>query len=410
MEIIKIKIEDLKPYKNNAKLHPEWQIEQITKSIEQFGFNDPIAIWGENNIIVEGHGRLEAVKKIGYTEVECIRLDHLTDEERKAYTLAHNKTTMNSDFDFDFLKLELDDIKGIDMSDFGFELDLDDEEVEEDNFEVELPEEPKAKLGDVYQLGNHRLMCGDSTSVDDVEKLMDGVKADMVFTDPPYGMNLDTDWSGAKSKLQFYQEKGCKGSGNKYERVIGDNEDFKPELVTTIFNNFDYCKEIFVWGADYYPELLKDYKLGNMFVWDKRSNDDTNIDYVEQSDKMFGSQFELCWSKNKHRKQIARVKWAGIFGTEKEFDKKRVHPTQKPTSLSSWFIDKYSKENDLIVDIYGGSGSTLIACEQLNRNCYMMELDCKYIQVIIERYIAFTGNKVYRLNDDGTKTDWEDIK
>lgn len=128
MEIIKIKIEDLKPYKNNAKLHPEWQIEQIIKSIEQFGFNDPIAIWGEDNVIVEGHGRLEAVKKLGYTEVECIRLDHLTDEERKAYTLAHNKTTMNSDFDFDFLKLELDDIKGIDMSDFGFELDLDEEE------------------------------------------------------------------------------------------------------------------------------------------------------------------------------------------------------------------------------------------------------------------------------------------
>ena len=189
MEIIKIKIEDLKPYKNNAKLHPDWQIEQIIKSIEQFGFNDPIAIWGEDNIIVEGHGRLEAVKKLGYTEVECIRLDHLTDEERKAYTLAHNKLTMNTDFDFDFLKLELDDIKGIDMSDFGFELDLDEEEeVVEDDFEVEIPEEPKAKLGDIYQLGNHRLMCGDSTSFDDVEKLMNGVKADMVFTDPPYNV------------------------------------------------------------------------------------------------------------------------------------------------------------------------------------------------------------------------------
>src|SRR5574344_2229801 len=188
MEIIKIKIEDLKPYKNNAKLHPEWQIEQIIKSIEQFGFNDPIAVWGEDNIIVEGHGRLEAVKKLGYTEVECIRLDHLTEEERKAYTLAHNKTTMNSDFDFDLLKLELDDIKGIDMSDFGFELDLDedDEEVVEDDFEVVLPEEPKSKLGDIYQLGNHRLMCGDSTSIDDVGKLMGGEIADISFTSPPY--------------------------------------------------------------------------------------------------------------------------------------------------------------------------------------------------------------------------------
>jgi DNA modification methylase len=400
MEIIKIKIEDLKPYKNNAKLHPDWQIEQIIKSIEQFGFNDPIAIWGEDNIIVEGHGRLEAVKKLGYTEVECIRLDHLTEEERKAYTLAHNKTTMNSDFDFDLLKLELDDIKGIDMSDFGFELDLDDEEVVEDDYEVEIPEEPKAKLGDIYQLGNHRLMCGDSTSVDDVEKLMNGVKADMVFTDPPYGMNLDTDWSSAKSKEKFYQEKGCKGQGHKYNKIIGDNEDFKDDLVLTVFNNFDYCKEIFIWGADYYPELLKDYKQGNFIIWDKRSNDETNEDYIKQTDKMYGSQFEVCWSKNKHRKEIARVKWAGIFGTETEFDRNRVHPTQKPTKLSSWFIDKYSKENDLIVDIYGGSGSTLIACEQLDRNCYMMELDPRYIDVIIDRWEQFTGKKAVLLNGD----------
>lgn len=211
-------------------------------------------------------------------------------------------------------------------------------------------------------------------------------------------MNLNTDWTDAKSKSQFYIEKNVKEHGNRYEKVIGDNDDFKPELINTIFDNFDYCKEIFIWGADYYPELLKDYKSGNMYVWDKRSNEDTDIEYVEQSDKMFGSQFELCWSKNKHRKQIARVKWAGIFGTEKEFDRARVHPTQKPTELAKWFISRYSKENDIVVDIYGGSGSTLIACEQLNRKCYTMELDPHYVDVIIQRWENYTGKKAVKLN------------
>ena len=193
MEIVKIKIGDLKPYEKNAKKHPQEQIEQIKKSILEFGMNDPIAVWGEDNLIVEGHGRLEALKQLGVEEVDCIRLDHLTDEERKAYTLAHNKLTMNSDFDFDILNEELEDILNIDMSDFGFELDLEDEEEKEiiEDEVPEVPEEPKAKLGDIYQLGNHRLMCGDSTSVDDVEKLMNGVKADMVFTDPPYGVSYE---------------------------------------------------------------------------------------------------------------------------------------------------------------------------------------------------------------------------
>ena len=398
MQIEYVDIDSIKPYKKNAKLHPKEQIEQIKKSIEEFGNNDPIAIWKDE--IVEGHGRLIALKELGYKEIPIIRLDHLTDEERKAYTLVHNKLTMNSDFDFDILESELNDIDSIDMEKYGFDLDIEDEEQEIVEDEVpEVPEEPKAKLGDIYQLGNHRLMCGDSTSEEDVSKLMNGVKADMVFTDPPYGMNLDTDWSSAKSKDKFYQEKKCNGHGNKYEKIIGDNDDFKDELVTTIFNNFDYCKEIFVWGADYYPELLKDYKKGNFIIWDKRSNDETNEDYIKQTDKMYGSQFEVCWSKNKHRKEIARIKWAGIFGTETEFDRSRVHPTQKPTKLSSWFIDKYSKENDLIVDIYGGSGSTLIACEQLNRKCYMMELDPHYVDVIIQRWENFTGKKAVKINE-----------
>lgn len=174
MEKLKIEyvdINSIKPYKNNAKLHPKEQIEQIKKSIEMFGMDDPIGIWKDE--IVEGHGRLIACKELGMTEVPIIRLDHLTDEERKAYTLAHNKLTMNSDFDIDILNEELMNFETIDMSEFGFDLDFPTEEVEIVEDEVpDIPEEPKSKLGDIYQLGNHRLMCGDSTSEEDVAKLM----------------------------------------------------------------------------------------------------------------------------------------------------------------------------------------------------------------------------------------------
>ena len=391
--------ESLKPYLNNAKLHPTEQIEQIKNSIREFSFNDPIAVWHDNEII-EGHGRLLAVMEMEEIDtVPIIRLDDLSEEQRRAYMLVHNQLTMNSGFDADLLDIELENIN-MDMEPYGFELTQDEEQTEIVEDEApEPPTEPKAKIGDLYILGNHRLICGDSTDVTVIDRLMDGVKADMVFTDPPYGMHLDTDWSGAKSNQKFYKEKGCQGQGKEYNKIIGDNEDFKEDLIKTIFNNFGYCKEIFVWGADYYPELLQGYKDGNMFVWDKRSNEDTKDEYVEKSDKMYGSQFELCWSKNKHRKQIARVKWAGMFGTEKEFDKKRVHPTQKPSALAGWFLDRYSKQGQTVVDLFGGSGSTLIACEQLNRKCYMAEISPEYCDVIIQRYEDFTGQKAVLLSD-----------
>lgn len=394
LKIEYVNINSIKPYKNNAKLHPKEQIEQIKKSIKQFGMDDPIGIW--KNEIVEGHGRLIACKELGYTEVPIIRLDHLSDEERKAYTLAHNKLTMNSDFDLDILNEELDDIFNIDMSDFGFDIDLnfDDEEKEIVEDEVpEVPEEPKAKLGDIYQLGNHRLMCGDSTNIDDINKLLNENKIDVIYTDPPYGMNLDTDFSGMKNNLDFAKEENFTG-GKKYEQGIVD--DFNPEMINTIISL--NVKETFLWGADYFAELLPNKNDGSWIVWDKRSNNNDDIEKDYQSDKMYGSCFELCWSKNKHKRDIARIKWAGVFGTEQEFDHKRYHPTQKPIKLSAWFIEKYSNINNNILDLFGGSGSTLIACEQLNRKCYMMELDPHYIDVIIQRWENFTGEKAIKLN------------
>ena len=184
-----IPISALTPYENNAKKHPKEQVQTIIDSIREFGMLDPIGVWGPSNLIVEGHGRLLACKKLRYKTVPVIRLDHLSDEQRRAYTLAHNKTTMNSDFDTELLNTELSDIVDIDMSLYGFDLDLDNAEVVEDDFEPELPEEPVTKQGDIWILGRHRLMCGDSTKEQDVASLMNGQLADMYLTDPPYNVD-----------------------------------------------------------------------------------------------------------------------------------------------------------------------------------------------------------------------------
>jgi DNA modification methylase len=236
-------------------------------------------------------------------------------------------------------------------------------------------------------------MCGDSTDAGSVALLMDGEKADMVFTDPPYGMKLDTDYTTSKKNLQcsFMKEKHLTG-GKCYPPVIGDNEDFSPALINTVFENFGYCKEIFMFGADYYAELLLERNAGSWIVWDKR------ID--ENADKMQGSCFELCWSKAKHKREIARVKWVYIFGTEKEFDHQRHHPTQKPIDLVLWFFERYAGKNCSVVDLYGGSGSTLIACEKTGRSCRMMELSEHYVDVIIRRWQDFTGDTA-TLEGDG---------
>lgn len=392
LKIEYVPIDSIKPYKRNAKLHPQEQIEQIKASMREFGNIDPIGVWhGE---IVEGHGRHIAAKELGLDTVPIIRLDALTDKQRRAYALVHNQLTMNSDFDLELLDLELGDID-LDMEPFGFDLGGEEEpqEVVEDDYDGEPPAEPKAKRGDIYQLGRHRLMCGDSTDVNAIDRLMDGVKTDMVFTDPPYGMNLDTDYSGMKNHLDFAKEKGFTG-GKKYKQ--GKVDEFCPEMIDAVFT-ID-ADEMFLWGADYFAEFLPNKNDGSWIVWDKRANGngDINADYL--SDKMYGSCFELCWSKKKHKRDIARVKWAGVFGTEQEFDHKRYHPTQKPIKLAGWFLQRYSKAGDNVVDLFGGSGSTLVACEQLGRNAYLMELDPRYVDVIIERWEKFTGEKAVLLN------------
>lgn len=388
MNVIYKGIGQIIPYDKNPRNNDD-AVKYVAESIKQFGFKVPIVI-DKDGVIVAGHTRHKAALKLGLEEVPCIIADDLTDEQVRAYRLADNKVAEAADWDFDILGEELDGIFDIDMELFGFDLDIEEEpEVTEDDYEPELPTEPKAKLGDIYQLGSHRLMCGDSTSVTNIDKLMDGAKADMVFTDPPYGMDLDTDYSSMKSRIF----KGGNG-GNSYDAGIVD--DFNPEMINTIMS-LD-AKETFIWGADYFAELIPDKNAGSWIVWDKRANGNDNIEEDYSSDKMYGSCFELCWSKNRHKRDIARVKWAGMFGMEKQDSKKRLHPTQKPLELCGWFLSRYSSSGHNVVDLFGGSGSTLIACEQLGRACYMMELDPKYIDVIIDRWEQLTGQKAVLLN------------
>jgi DNA modification methylase len=242
----------------------------------------------------------------------------------------------------------------------------------------EAPTEPITKPGDLWILGNHRLLCGDSTDVLAVERLMDGQKADMVFTDPPYGMFLNTDYDA-----MFAADKAHRKTGKRFDEVAGDHEDFAPELINTIFTAFPSAKEVFVWGADYFSELIPDRKDGSWIVWDKRTN--------ENMDRVSGNTFELCWSKQKHKRLIARIMWSGHHGMQKDDTKTRVHPTQKPVELVTWFFNNWGKETITVADLFGGSGSTLIACEKTSRHCRMMELDPAYCDVIVQRWQAFTG-------------------
>lgn len=385
MEIIKLPLKEIVPYKSNPR-NNDGAVSAVAESIKQCGYCSPIII-DENNVILCGHTRLKALKKLGYKEVECVRKEGMTEEQKQKYRILDNKTAELAEWNFELLEQELKDLDFGDF-DFGFNMSAFDEPqeiVEDEPPEVDEENEPITQLGDIWQLGNHRLMCGDSTDAGTVAILMDGKKADMVFTDPPYGMNLDADFSNMIGI----------GKGNKYMDVKGDKDDFSPGLINTIFENFGYCKEIFTWGADYYAELIPNRNDGSWVVWDKQNNGEGCNDAY---DKMFGSNFELCWSKNKHKRALARVLWKGFFGMQNEDTKSRIHPTQKPLELAKWFLEKFSKPNEIIVDLYGGSGSTLICCEKMNRVCYMIEYEPKYCDAIIRRYENLTGKKAVKIN------------
>lgn len=287
MKVENRKLDEIAPYKKNAKKHDKTQINNVAESIRQYGFVQPIVV-DKDGVIVIGHCRYEAAKVLGMKDVPCVCVDDLTEEQVKALRIVDNKSN-ESDWDFDLLA---DELPELDLSAFDFDFGIDDDEeteiVEDEAPEVDEDAEPIAKLGDIWQLGRHRLMCGDSTNKADVELLMAGNKADMVFTDPPYGMNLDTDYSGMKNNLDFAKSKNFTG-GKKYEQ--GKVDDFNPSMIDAVLS-ID-AKEMFLWGADYFAELLPCKNDGSWIVWDKRANGNDDIEEDYSSDKMYGSCFEL---------------------------------------------------------------------------------------------------------------------
>lgn len=375
MEITQRKTADLIPYVNNARTHSEQQVLQIAASIKEFGFNSPVLVDGENGIIA-GHGRVMAAKKLGLDEVPTIELKHLTKTQKKAYILADNRLALNSGWDNDLLALELGE-----LSDDGFNLDLlgfDDTELslldepettegltDEDSV-PDVPVEPITKLGDVWLCGNHRVMCGDSTSIDAVEKLMNGKKADMVFTDPPYNI----DYQGVKDKR------------DKIKNDKMSDDDFVDFLIQSIVG----CETMYVCCSWQYAHLFKKAletigrKPKAMIVWDK-------VNPAQHLDKYF--------------KQHEIIFYYGDFGGHKTLrgdvwtlkrQRNTVHPTMKPVELIEIALSD-QPDKKIVLDSFGGSGSTLIACEKTNRINYSMELDEKYCDVIVKRWQDFTGKQ-----------------
>ena len=497
---------DLIPYANNPRLNDN-AVDAVAASIKEFGFKVPIVV-DSDNVIINGHTRLKAAHKLGLKQVPCIVADDLTPEQVKAFRLADNKTSELAEWDMDKLNIELGEIPDIDMSSFGFDIEIDDIEEVPEVKEDEAPEvkdgDPKAKLGDIYQLGRHRLMCGDSTKQEDVDKLMNGVKADLVFTDPPYGMKKESE--------------GVLNDNLNYDDLLDFNRRWIPLTFGALKDNGSwYC-----WGIDeplmdIYSNILKPMAkenkitFRNLITWDKgdagaggvsfmgkdglrsypvgsekclfvmcgvqgfNNNQDNYFEGWEPVRQYLVGEAEKVGLTPQKLKEICGVgMWSHWFGksqfafiteehykelqdyyNKKEYDafkkeydafkkeydelkkeydelKKEYystrayfdnthdtmtdvwamgrisheekmqaggHATPKPIALCSRAIKSSSREGEIVLDVFGGSGSTLIACEQLNRKCYMCELDPHYVDVIIERWENFTGQKAKLLKE-----------
>ena len=391
LKIEYLPIEQLKPYNKNTRKHQDLDIDNIAMSIEQFGMCDAIGIWGKDNVIVEGHGRMLACKKLGIKTVPCVRLDHLTDEQRRKYAIAHNATAELSIWDKDFLSEELAEL---DMSDFDFDfgldsiLDEDTEIVEDEVPEVDEESEPITKLGDIWQLGRHRLMCGDSTDVNAVQKLICGAEIDMFFTDPPYDMDMGGQGCLTKSM------QNCK-------KRTADIIHFDPYVLSYLpgmnINSFYVftSKNGIVKYLDIFKELNYD-----ILVWCKTNPTPftsgsflPDVEYL-----LYFSRKGRVWNNSLkptsvYKKYYVTQKLQGRIDGGGD-----LHPTMKPMEIVADKIRITSNEGGVVLDIFGGSGTTLAVCEQINRICYTMELNPRYCDVIIKRWETLTGEKAVLIN------------
>lgn len=396
-------INDLIPYIRNARTHSESQIAQIAASIKEFGFLSPILI-AEDNTILAGHGRLAAARKLGLKQVPCVKESHLTETQRRAYIIADNKLSLNAGWDEDMLAIELSELQGAD-----FDLDLlgfdeselvsifeDDKEVEDDDFDVEeeLNKPCFSKAGDIWTLGRHRLICGDSTKEETYKSLMEDKKANLVVTDPPYNVNYE-------------------GSAGKIKNDNMNTDKFYNFLLEA-FSNMEKVMaddaSIYVFHADTeglnFRKAFNDagFYLSGCCIWKKPS--------LVLGRSPYQWQHEPClygWKKKGKHQWYSGRKETTIWEFEKP-KKNADHPTMKPIALLAYPISNSSMSNTLILEPFGGSGSTLIACEQTDRSCYTIELDEKFCDVIVKRYIEQVGtDKDVSVLRDGKEYQYSEV-
>jgi 16S rRNA G966 N2-methylase RsmD len=369
-----------KPYARNPRKN-DGAVAKVKASIEEFGFQQPIVV-DKDGVIIVGHTRHQAAVALGLPKVPVVVATNLNPSQAKAYRLADNRTNEEATWADDLLALELDELK---LSEFDLALTgFTDEELSaycalagatqtgltDDDACPELPVDPKSVLGDVWLLGNHRLMCGDSTNILDVDELLAGTKADIVYTDPPYGISVQMNNPGTICK----------------ETILGDET---TDVATAAYNlcaAFDV--PMIFWGANHY---VSDAGLPNAscwLCWDKQESNN----HIDQAD------CEFAWTNIKGPARVFHHLWAG-FRRDSEKGETRVHPTQKPIALNFEILD-FFKAGNVVLDLFGGSGSTLIACEKTGRSCRMMELDPKYCDVIVKRWQDFTGKQAIH-EDDG---------
>jgi DNA modification methylase len=365
-----VKISQVKTNPKNPRIIKDHKFKKLVQSIKDFPEmleKRPIVV-DENMIVLGGNMRLKACIEAGLKEV-WIDVANWTEEQKQEFIIKDNVGF--GEWDWELLANEWEpdllDKWGLDLPDMFEE----EPEAEEDDYQE--PDDLKVDVvrGDLIEIGHHRLLCGDSTSSDDLEKLMNGQKADMVFTDPPYGMSLNTNYQDI--------HKGA-STGKNFDKIINDDKEFDPSCIFVLD-----AKEYFLWGADYYKHFLP--KGGSWHIWDKT---------VGRFNGRIGNEFEMCWSFNSHKREIVSIEWVGYNGISKEDTKKRVHPTQKPIELCIHFIKDYSKTN--VIDLFLGSGTTMVAAQQLNRVCYGMELDPKYCQVIIDRMTKLDPTLEIKIN------------
>jgi DNA modification methylase len=392
MELIKKKVSELIPYINNSRTHSEEQITQLVSSIKEFGFTNPILLAPDNSIIA-GHGRLQAVKRLGHEEVPCIVVEGLTKTQIKALIIADNQLALNAGWDLEKLSVEIEGLEAdkFDLNILGFEdeflkdlLAKENNGLTDEDAIPEVEENPKSKLGDIFILGNHRLMCGDATIQTDVEKLMNKSLADLLHTDPPYNVN----YSNAD------RPKASKTDLGKIKNDVMSNDDFYVFLNQSFVTAFTVLKEdssAYVWHSSAeqinFTKAFVDagFKFSQQIIWKKPMLLGRGKYQWAHEPCLFGSKGSPYFTDDRTKTTV----WD--FGG---YDKsKNVHPTQKPIFIPEEAINNSSKQGSNVLDLFGGSGSTLIACEKLGRNGFILELDPKYCDAIIQRWQQFTGKE-----------------